>query len=245
MIPWPTPTGPRPCLHLVDAAQGRLAGAGDHAGANANDIYFTALEDGGGGTELSQHSQAWALPATLCLPLSHLTSWASRASSSSSMLLLTAMGTDSSQGTWNLKGGSSQKYLIHPDSPSPIPPPTDNLPAASRLWAPDQGHTVHRGSTTPQLLSVGRAQSRPPSAPKVFLSSHSPLPPFPTTNSLGRSGLEEPTDLLGLLKQVPAVQSHAHGPVAQLAQGQGYRQEVGETTPAGRDKGMGELQPLC
>lgn len=37
-------------------------------------------------------------PACLFCP----TSWASRASCSSSMLLLTAMGIDSSQGTWNL-----------------------------------------------------------------------------------------------------------------------------------------------
>lgn len=58
-------------------------------------------------------------------------------------------------------------------------------------------------------------------------------------DSLGCRRPEVRTDLLGLPEQVTAVQPHTYGPVAQLTQGQGYCKEVGKTTPAGRDKGMG------
>lgn len=88
--------------HLVDTAQGRLARAGDHASADANDVHLTALEGEWVGTELGQHMQAQGPHATLWPAPAPPTFWASRASSSSSMLLLTAMGTDCSQGTPNL-----------------------------------------------------------------------------------------------------------------------------------------------
>lgn len=55
----PTPLGPRSHPDLIDAAQGRLAGTRDHAGADANDVDLTALDqERGGGTEACQRLQA-------------------------------------------------------------------------------------------------------------------------------------------------------------------------------------------
>ena len=72
-----------------------------------------------------------------------------------------------------------------------------------------------------ELLNLGGANpSLPlphPNSParKRVSQQAQPLP----GDSLGRNGPEDPTNLLGLLQKVTAVQSYAHGSVAQLPQG--------------------------
>lgn len=64
-------------------------------------------------------------------------------------------------------------------------------------------------------------------------------------NSLGTNSSKDPSDLLSLLKQITAVQPHAHCPVAQLPQCQGYCQKVGKTTPAYIYKKKGDQELSC
>lgn len=154
--PMARPPGPRPRLHLVDAAQRRLARAGDHAGADANDVHLTALEDGGGGALSS---------AGICRPRDpqpppephppHPTSWASWASSSSPMLLLTAMGTACSQGAWNLCvcGGGG------------VPRSPDPTSCGRACPHPHRPPGLHGGGPRPELPRwEGQGPPSPPSA---------------------------------------------------------------------------------
>lgn len=104
-------------------------------------------------------------------------------------------------------------------------------------WPPDQGHNFATEGYSPSLLLPHPDTPAPEGGPSAGQA--------PPRGSLGCSGPEEPTDLLGLPKQVTAVQPHAHRVVAQLPQSQGDGQEVGKPAPGGRDQGVGGLRLLC
>lgn len=132
-------------------------------------------------------------------------------------------------------GGAFPEVLIPPPVGEPALTRTGHQ--VSTEGAPDQSSHGGKGRVLPLL---------PPPIP-AWVPLRGPVHRHstPGPNPLGGSGPEEPSDLPGLLKQVAAVQPHSHGPVAQLAQGQGYGQEVGKTASAGRGKRVGRLQLLC
>lgn len=132
------------------------------------------------------------------------------------MSLLTAMGMLPNQGTWKLEKEGEGLAREQKDGPRPW----------GKAWEPTStqrcpGTPSSREGTHPNIQVLGtRGGGCSPQAPCPFWG-----------DSRGAAGSEHPPDLLGLLAQVPAVQAHPDGAVAQLVQGQRHGAEIGQAAP--------------